>query len=200
MQIKRFFTEAGKDPLSTIEFVKRTSEIRNPDGSVVFKMEDVTIPKSWSQVATDIIAQKYFRKAGVPKLLKKIKEKDVPVWLQPSTADTERLAELPEKERYSSETDAKQVFHRLAGNWTYWGWKAKYFNTEEDARTFYDELFFMLANQMAAPNSPQWFNTGLNWAYGITGPAQGHYYVDYKYQMVLILHILYPYNIIRLVF
>src|SRR3972149_3280886 len=180
MQIKRFFTEAGKDPLSTIEFVKRTSEIRNPDGSVVFKMEDVTIPKSWSQVATDIIAQKYFRKAGVPKLLKKVREKGVPSWLQTSKADTEKLEQLPEKERYSSETDSKQVFHRLAGCWTYWGWQANYFNTEEDAKAFYDELMFMLANQMSAPNSPQWFNTGLNWAYGISGPSQGHYYVDYK--------------------
>ena len=180
MQIKRFFTEAGKDPLSTIEFVKRTSEIRNPDGSVVFKMEDVTIPKSWSQVATDIIAQKYFRKAGVPKLLKKVREKGVPAWLQFSKADTEKLEQLPEKERYSSETDSKQVFHRLAGCWTYWGWQANYFNTEEDAKAFYDELMFMLANQMSAPNSPQWFNTGLNWAYGISGPSQGHYYVDYK--------------------
>jgi len=147
MQIKRFFTEAGKDPLSTIEFVKRTSEIRNPDGSVVFKMEDVTIPKSWSQVATDIIAQKYFRKAGVPKLLKKVREKGVPAWLQFSKADTEKLEQLPEKERYSSETDSKQVFHRLAGCWTYWGWQANYFNTEEDAKAFYDELMFMLANQ-----------------------------------------------------
>jgi len=180
MQIKRLFTETNSDPLKSIEFVKRTSEIKNPNGSVVFRMEDVLVPAQWSQVATDIIAQKYFRKAGVPKLLKKIKEKDVPVWLQPSTEDNERLAELPEKERYSSELDSRQVFHRLAGNWTYWGWKANYFDTEEDARAFYDELMYMLANQMAAPNSPQWFNTGLNWAYGITGPAQGHYYVDYK--------------------
>src|SRR3989339_1948194 len=180
MQINRLFTAANQDPSSLLEFEKRTSEIRNPDGSIVFRMEDIVVPSQWSQVATDIIAQKYFRKAGVPKLLKKIKEKDVPVWLQPSTADTERLAELPEKERYSSETDAKQVFHRLAGNWTYWGWQANYFNTEEDAKAFYDELMFMLANQMSAPNSPQWFNTGLNWAYGISGPSQGHYYVDHK--------------------
>jgi ribonucleoside-diphosphate reductase alpha chain len=180
MQIKRLFTETNNDPLKSIEFVKRNSEIKNPNGSIVFRMEDVLVPAKWSQVATDIIAQKYFRKAGVPKLLKKIKEKDIPVWLQPSTEDKERLAELPEKERYSSEIDSRQVFHRLAGNWTYWGWKANYFDTEEDARAFYDELMFMLANQMAAPNSPQWFNTGLNWAYGITGPAQGHYYVDYK--------------------
>ncbi len=180
MQIKRFYTERGKDPLSTFEFEKRISEIRNPDGSIVFSMEDVLVPAQWSQVATDIIAQKYFRKAGVPKLLKKVREKGVPAWLQSSRADSEKLEMLPEKERYSSETDSRQVFHRLAGCWTYWGWTGKYFDSEEDAKSFYDEMVYMLANQMAAPNSPQWFNTGLNWAYGITGPSQGHYYVDPK--------------------
>ena len=180
MQIKRFFTEQGKDPLSSFEFTKRTSEIKNHDGSSVFKMENVSVPKQWSQVATDIIAQKYFRKAGIPKLLKKVNEKGVPKWLQPSVADSERLHELPENDRYTSETDSKQVFHRLAGTWTYWGWKANYFDSEEDAKTFYEELMYMFANQMAAPNSPQWFNTGLNWAYGITGPSQGHFYVDYQ--------------------
>jgi ribonucleoside-diphosphate reductase alpha chain len=180
MRINRLFTEQGKDPLSSFKFVKRTSEIKNPDGSIVFRMEDVLIPDHWSQVATDIIAQKYFRKAGVPKLLKKNNEKGIPKWLQPSVADIERLQELPEHDRTTSETDAKQVFHRLAGTWTYWGWKAGYFDSEDDAKAFYDEHMYMLANQMAAPNSPQWFNTGLNWAYGITGPSQGHYYVDYQ--------------------
>ncbi|HMN18303.1 MAG: vitamin B12-dependent ribonucleotide reductase [Ignavibacteriales bacterium] len=180
MHIKRLFTEQGRDPLSSFEFVKRTSEIKNPDGSIVFKMENVSVPEHWSQVATDIIAQKYFRKAGIPKLLKKSNEKGVPKWLLPSVADTERLLELPENDRFTTETDSRQVFNRLAGTWTYWAWKAKYFDSEEDAKAFYDELMFMLANQMAAPNSPQWFNTGLNWAYGITGPSQGHFYVDYE--------------------
>ncbi len=180
MQIRRLFTRPDQDPLAALQFVKRTSEIKNPDGSVVFRMEDVQVPAQWSQVATDIIAQKYFRKAGVPKLLKKVKEKGVPPWLQPSKADSEKLEQLPEKERFSSEKDARQVFHRLAGCWTYWGWQAGYFDSEEDARAFYDELLYMLASQMAAPNSPQWFNTGLNWAYGISGPSQGHYYVDHK--------------------
>lgn len=180
MKVYRLFTKADQDPLSQIEFEKRTSEIRNPDGTIVFKMEDVMVPKSWSQVATDIIAQKYFRKAGVPRLMKKQKEKGIPAWLQPSEADTEKLENLPEKERFSSETDSRQVFHRLAGTWTYWGWKAGYFDTEEDAKSFYDEHMYMLAGQYAAPNSPQWFNTGLHWAYGINGPSQGHFYVDYK--------------------
>ena len=172
MKIKRRFTNPDTHPFDAIEFVKRTSEIKNPDGSIVFKMEEVLVPKNWSQVATDVIAQKYFRKAGVPRLIKKLNEKGVPKWLQPSVPDTERLQALPEKERFSSETDSRQVFHRLAGTWTYWGWKANYFDSEEDARAFYEEHLYMLANQMAAPNSPQWFNTGLHWAYGINGPAQ----------------------------
>ncbi len=180
MQIKRYFTTAGKDPLSSIKFVKRKSEIKNPDGSLVFRMDDVVIPEQWSQVATDILAQKYFRKAGIPKLLIKINEEGIPEWLQPSKADDIKLKELPEEDHFTSEKDARQVFHRLAGCWTYWGWKGDYFNSEEDAKCFYDELVYMLANQFAAPNSPQWFNTGLNWAYGITGPSQGHFYVDYK--------------------
>lgn len=180
MQIKRLFTTAGKDPLSSIKFAKRRSEIKNPDGSVVFRMDDVSVPESWSQVATDIIAQKYFRKAGIPKLLIKVEEEGIPDWLKPSTADVVRLDTLPEDDRFTTERDSRQVFHRLAGCWTYWGWKGNYFHTEEDAKIFYDELMYMLANQLAAPNSPQWFNTGLNWAYGITGPSQGHYYVDYQ--------------------
>jgi ribonucleoside-diphosphate reductase alpha chain len=181
MKFTRFYTKSNwKSPFDGIEFVTRTSEIKNPDGSQVFHMENVVVPKSWSQVSTDVIAQKYFRKAGVPAKLKKISEKGVPKWLQRSEADTKALKELKEEERYSHEIDSRQVFHRLAGCWTYWGWKNDYFGSEEDAKVFYNELAYMLANQMAAPNSPQWFNTGLHWAYGINGPAQGHYYVDGK--------------------
>ncbi len=180
MKISRLFTTLGKESYSSIEFVKRISEIKNPDGSLVFRMENVVVPKHWSQVATDVLAQKYFRKAGVPKYLKKLNEEGIPEWLQPSVEDKEKLASLPEKERYSSETDSRQVFNRLAGTWTYWGWKGNYFDSEKDAKAFYDELTYMLANQYCAPNSPQWFNTGLNWAYGINSPAQGHYYVDFE--------------------
>jgi len=181
MQFSRLYTKADwKTPFDSIKFEKRKSEIKNPDGSVIFKMEDVVVPKSWSQVATDIIAQKYFRKAGVPAKLKKIAEKGVPEWLQRSEPDEKALKKMDEEERYSHEIDSRQVFHRLAGCWTYWGWKHDYFDSEDHAKVFYDELCYMLANQMAAPNSPQWFNTGLHWAYGINGPAQGHYYVDGK--------------------
>lgn len=161
-----------------IIYESRKSIIREPDGSVIFEMNNVMVPEFWSQIATDIIAQKYFRKAGVPKYLKKINEPGVPEWLQRSEADASKLIEVGEKEFYTSENDSRQVFNRLAGCWTYWGWKYNYFDTEEDARNYYDEMFYMLANQMTAPNSPQWFNTGLHWAYGITGPSQGHYYVD----------------------
>jgi ribonucleoside-diphosphate reductase alpha chain len=177
MKIDRHFTQEGQDPYQNLEFETRSSVIRNPDGSVVSEWNEVVVPKQWSQVATDIMAQKYFRKAGVPKHLRSSREKNMPEWLQPSVPDQAKLSKTETADRHGSETDSRQVFHRLAGCWTYWGHKHGYFNEESDARAFYDELSFMLANQQAAPNSPQWFNTGLNWAYGMTGPAQGHYYV-----------------------
>lgn len=173
MKIDRKFTKAGQDAYAELEFIHTTSEIRNPDGTVVFKLDEVEIPKGWSQVASDVIAQKYFRKAGVPVALKKVKEKGVPEFLWRSVPDGDDV-------ETGGETSAKQVFDRLAGAWAYWGWKGGYFTKESDARAYFDEMRFMLARQMAAPNSPQWFNTGLHWAYGIDGPSQGHYYVDYK--------------------
>jgi ribonucleoside-diphosphate reductase alpha chain len=150
MKIQRRFTQAGVDPLDTIEWDTRESVIREPDGTVVFEMRDIEVPKGWSQVATDILAQKYFRKAGVPQ------------------ADGS----------LGRETSARQVVRRLAGCWTDWGRRYGYFDSADDAATFDAEITHMLINQMAAPNSPQWFNTGLAYAYGINGPAQGHYYVD----------------------
>ena len=180
MRIERRYTKAGQSPYADMAFRLTASEIRNPDGSVVFRADDVEVPASWSQVAADVLAQKYFRKAGVPARLKKVEEETVPSWLWRSAPDQAALQALPEKERDVGEHSSKQVFERLAGTWTYWGWKGGYFDTEEDARTFFDELVYMLAMQMAAPNSPQWFNTGLFWAYGIDGPSQGHFYVDFK--------------------
>jgi len=180
MRIERRNTTAGQSPYAGIDFRLTTSEIRNPDGSIVFRLENVEVPQFWSQVASDVLAQKYFRKAGVAARLKKVEEETVPSWLWRSVPDTEALSALPENERFVSELSAKQVFDRLAGCWTYWGWKGSYFSSEEDAQAFYDELRFMLAKQMVAPNSPQWFNTGLHWAYGVDGPGQGHYYVDWK--------------------
>ncbi|HGG05299.1 MAG TPA: vitamin B12-dependent ribonucleotide reductase, partial [Aliiroseovarius sp.] len=180
MKIERKFTRAGQDAYSDIPFTTLKSEIRNPDGSVVFMLENVEIPAGWSQVACDVIAQKYFRKAGVPAAVQKVAEKDVPEFLWRSVPDEAALKDIPEAERMGGETSAKQVFNRLAGAWAYWGWKGGYFTDEADARAYYDEMRHMLASQRAAPNSPQWFNTGLHWAYGIDGPSQGHYYVDYK--------------------
>jgi ribonucleoside-diphosphate reductase alpha chain len=180
MRIERRYTKDGQSPYAEIEFRLTTSEIKNPDGSVVFRLDNVEVPDFWSQVASDVLAQKYFRKAGVPSRLKKMEENAVPSFLWRHVADEAALAALPEAERSVGETSAKQVFDRLAGTWTYWGWKGGYFDSENDAQIFCDELRYMLAMQMCAPNSPQWFNTGLHWAYGIDGPSQGHFYVDHE--------------------
>ena len=150
MEIQRRFTHAGKSPYTGISFESRTSEIRNPDGKLIFRQENVVVPSFWSQIATDILAQKYFRKRGVPQ--------------QDGTT--------------GGETDARQVFHRLAFTWMDWGKRYGYFSSEEDAQAFYDEMCYMLARQMGSPNSPQWFNTGLFAVYGMKGPAQGHYFVN----------------------
>ena len=178
MRIERRYTKAGQSAYAEIEFRQVKSEIRNPDGSVVFSHDGIEVPASWSQVAADVLAQKYFRKAGVPARLKKVEENDVPSFLWRSVPDEAALEALPKGERFIGERTAQQVFDRLAGTWTYWGWKGRYFAAEEDAQAFFDEMRYMLARQIAAPNSPQWFNTGLHWAYGIDGPGQGHHYVD----------------------
>ncbi|MCS6850595.1 MAG: adenosylcobalamin-dependent ribonucleoside-diphosphate reductase, partial [Gemmataceae bacterium] len=170
MQISRRYTHEGQDPFASFRFVPRNSRIVNPDGSVVFEMKGLLAPEQWSQVAVDILAQKYFRRTGVPADTEPVPEEGVPAWLQRRRP----AAGSP----LGGETDARQVFRRLAGCWTYWGWKGGYFSSEADARAFFDETCYMLAAQLAAPNSPQWFNTGLHWAYGIEGPPQGHFYFD----------------------
>ena len=174
MKIDRRFTTANKSPYDAIEFRKAVSEIRNPNGSIVFKLDDIDVPSAWSQVASDVLAQKYFRKAGVPAVLKKVKEKGIPSFLWRSVPDEKALKKLPEDEQFGGETAATQVFDRLAGAWAYWGWKGGYFDQRGRRAGVFDEMRYMLATQMAAPNSPQWFNTGLHWAYGIDGPSQGH--------------------------
>lgn len=162
LKIDRKFTKKNQDPLELIKYENRSCKIINPDGTTVFEMDNIEVPETWSKVASDILISKYIRKNGVPQVDKfgnKILDKDG----QPKVG--------PEK-------SSKQVFKRLAGCWRHWGEKYNYFASKEDAKAFEDEILFMLANQYAAPNSPQWFNTGLNWAYGITGPAQGHWYAD----------------------
>ncbi|MFT4017166.1 MAG: vitamin B12-dependent ribonucleotide reductase, partial [Agriterribacter sp.] len=150
LRYKRFFTREGADVFDQFEYDYRTSVIRNPNGEIVFEMKNVEVPKQWSQIATDILAQKYFRKAGVP---------------QPDGSS-------------GRETSAKQVAHRMANCWKVWGEKNGYFASAEDARIFYEELVYCILNQACVPNSPQWFNTGLYESYGIKGKPQGHYYVD----------------------
>ncbi|MGA8841295.1 MAG: LAGLIDADG family homing endonuclease [Candidatus Aquilonibacter sp.] len=171
MKFRRLYSAPG-DPYAGLEFEPRTSRIVNPDGSVIFEAKDVMVPTGWSQVAVDVLAQKYCRKAGVPTATVRVEEEGVPQWLWRSEAASDAS--------FGSERDSRQVFNRLAGCWAYWGWKYGYFDTEDDARVYYDEMSAMLARQVGAPNSPQWFNTGLHWAYGISGPAQGHYFVDPK--------------------
>ena len=172
MKIERRFTSPNEDAYSSIEFTTTTSEIRNPDGTIVFHLADLEVPAEWSQVASDVLAQKYFRKAGVPSSTKSVKEPGMPRFLRRHVPTDDAT--------FGGERSAKQVFDRLAGAWAYWGWKGGYFSTEEDASAYFDEMRYMLATQRAAPNSPQWFNTGLHWSYGINGPAQGHHYVDFK--------------------
>jgi len=162
MRIPRRFTAEGQSPYTGIEFALRNSEIRNPDGTSVFRQDGIAVPAEWSSVAVDILAQKYFRKSGVPQ----------------AGPDGKPLLDKEGQPVLGGERDARQVFHRLAGCWTHWGERYGYFDSPADGNAFYDELCHMLASQIAAPNSPQWFNTGLHYAYGLSGPAQGHYYVD----------------------
>jgi ribonucleoside-diphosphate reductase alpha chain len=162
LKIPRRFTREGEDPFESVEWDRRDSRITNPDGSIVFEMTDAEIPADWSQVATDIIVSKYFRKAGVPEL----------------DAEGNPVLDWEGKPVLGPERSARQTIGRLAGTWRRWGEKGGYFASSEDADAFEDELNYMLVHQMASPNSPQWFNTGLHDAYGLTGPAQGFWYVD----------------------
>ncbi len=176
--IERRFTSAGSDPFDAFDWIEMNVEIRNPDGSLAHEVEGAQLPSGFAGVPGKVCAQKYLRKAGVPAALRKVAEDGVPVWLQRSEPDHEKLQTLDAEDRYVGETDGRELFRRLAGTWTYWGWNYGYFASEADARAYYDEMCYLIASQRSAPNSPQWFNTGLNWAYGITGPAQGHHYID----------------------
>ncbi len=162
MKISRMFTTPGENVYDRFEYTFRTSVLRNPDGSKVFEMNDIEVPRQWSQVAADILAQKYFRKTGVPQRDEK----------------GNVVTDSEGKVVTGSEHSLREVVHRMAGCWREWGEKNRYFDTPDDAQAFYDEVAFMILKQMGAPNSPQWFNTGLNFAYGTTGPAQGHFYFD----------------------
>ena len=183
LKIRRFYTaslssDSAANVDSLIDWCHKDSSILDSNGRPIFEAKQVEVPSNWSQGAVDIMVQKYFRKAGVPLHTKPVIEENIPEWLYRSVADEKKLSKLDEKQAYSNEKSAKNVFHRLVGCWTYWAYKNHYFYDDESAQIFYDELYYIIANQIAAPNSPQWFNTGLFWAYGINGPSQGHYYVD----------------------
>lgn len=160
--IERYFTTPGLHPFETVTWEKRTSRITNEKGAIIFEMTDVEVPSTWSQLATDIVVSKYFRKAGVPQ----------------TSADGALLTDVSGAPVLGPERSVKQTTARLAGAWRWWGEHYGYFASSEDAEIFELELIYMLIHQLGSPNSPQWFNTGLAWAYGITGPAQGHSYVD----------------------
>lgn len=179
MRVSRYFTQSDPDAYAGIAF--RSHQCSRPDGRGGSVSLQVQVPAHWSQMASDILVQKYFRSAGIPARLRvdpSEEHTNVPVWLRRQSADLDALNQLPPEQRLVGETDARQVFDRLAGAWTWWGWRGGYFSSEPDARAFFDELRRMLCQQIAAPNSPQWFNTGLYWAYGICGPAQGHWFID----------------------
>ena len=178
MIVERRFTTAGEDPFDLFSWISMDVEIRNPDGTMADSIEGVQFPSGFEGVPGKIAAQKYLRKAGVPTYLRKVAEDGIPVWLQRSEPDHEKLQTLDPKDRFTGEIHGRNLFRRLAGTWTYWGYKYGYFASEVDARAYFDEMCYLIASQRSAPNSPQWFNTGLHWAYGIEGPAQGHHYVD----------------------
>ena len=170
MRISRFYTSEGRDAYDGVPFAPRHCELRNAEGELAFTIDDVSMPAAWSQTACDILARKYFRRSGVPSATRPVADDAAPDWLRrraPTNGATD-----------GGETDARAVFDRMAGAWTWWGWKLGYFDGEADALAFYDELRAMLARQIAAPNSPQWFNTGLYWAYGTEGAPQGHFAID----------------------
>ena len=162
MRIPRRYTRAGEDPFESTTWERRDSRITNPDGSIVFEMVGAEVPAPWSQVATDIIVSKYFRKAGVPQVDK----------------DGDPIVDAEGEPVLGPEWSARQTISRLAKTWRTWGQDNGYFASPDDAQAFEDELAYMLVHQIASPNSPQWFNTGLSQAYGLTGPAQGFWYVD----------------------
>ena len=178
MKIERLLTAQKSSPYEGIQFVERQSELRQIDGTLLYRAEHLEMPSEWSQVAVDILAQKYFRKAGIAAILKRVPEEGVPEWLWRQVPDRAALEDLPEAERAVGEREARKIFDRMAGCWTYYGWTLGYFDDEASAKAYFDEMRFMLAHQMGAPNSPQWFNSGLYWAYGIEGTAQGHWYCD----------------------
>ena len=178
MEIDRLFTTVHHDAYEGLDFHSVSSEIETLGQDTLFRHIDVVVPTTWSQDAADTFAQHCLHHTDVPKAVKPVREKGIPSLLQRRVADIDTLAHLPESERYGSETDARQVFDRMAGAWAYWGWKNGYFSALTDATAFYDEVRYILAQQMVSPSLQQWAHNGLHWAYGIDRKSQGHYVYD----------------------
>lgn len=178
MQIARTYTSEAGGAYGTVPFTQQTSEIRGPDGRLRFHHDALEVPEGWSRVAVDLLAQQVMRASGVPAALRRLPEEDVPAFLWRSVPDEAKLAALPASIRHSGETSARQVFDRMAGAWSYAGWKAGYFASETQARVYYDEIRYMLACQIAAPNLSHWRETGLYWAYGIAQELPDHHTFD----------------------
>lgn len=175
LSFPRVFVPEGSSPVDGLSWTTREVSLR--DGGELIGSIEVEVPSSWSSTATDVLAQKYLRKAGVPRFVKVVPEEGIPEWLWRAVADEEKLAALPGDQRFGAEKSLRQVAHRLAGCWAYWGVKDGLLDAVQ-ARVLYDEVVYMILRQMGAPNSPQWFNTGLYWAYGIDKDPEGHFYVD----------------------
>jgi ribonucleoside-diphosphate reductase alpha chain len=180
MKLTRLITDASTDLFAGLSWRKVDVEVCHADPAARVCLTDIEVPAHWSREAAETFVHYYVRRAGVPTRMMRVPEEGMPEFLWPTVEDTAALQALPEAERYTHETSAKQVFLRLSGMWAYWGFKCGYFDTEADARTFHDETAALLARQVMAPNSPQWFNTGLHWAYGMKGPAQGHFFIDHE--------------------
>lgn len=175
MQINRLFTKPGASPYEGIPFAVRSSLLTKRDGRVVFSQDGVVAPESWDQTSVDVLAQKYFRRRGCNQGY----ENSIYNSRYSHLIDMEGPGSA-DRSMGDSESDLRQTIHRIVGAWTAWGERLGYFATSDSSQAFYDEMSYMLATQMFAPNSPQWFNTGLSWAYGITGQPQGHFFVDYE--------------------
>jgi len=150
LQLARLHSKEGQDVYALFEYEYRDVCIKDSEGNIIFEQKQIEVPVHWSVLSTEILAEKFFRKTGVPQ------------------ADG----------FLGGEHSIKQVVHRMASCWQLWGLRESYFETEKDAAVFYDEIVYALLSQQASPNSPQWFNTGLYETYAIKGKAHGHYYVD----------------------
>lgn len=170
MRVERYFTSEEQDVFACVNYRTISIEICHDVAAHRLCIPHFEIPQNWSDDAARHLAHQFARRKGVPEKTATIVEEGVPDWLQ-------RHVPIPDT-AMGGETSIKQMVRRLVGAWTYWGWNQGYFDTESDARAFYDEHCFLILTQRAMPAAPQWQNTGLNWAYGLSARSSGNYYVD----------------------